>query len=557
MGHKRHREEKVNNKLNPKPQNKFTSKVDPKQNTKKLLEKILDETERFSNLTEPEKKTDNKNYTVDEKTDKNKQSVNSKPESLSRFTMDAEGRVIDAMGNIITKQSHKSTLMININKEKEKKVKEILKAQKIDQKEAKKRDLIFYDPNLELIKKNRNKVKNNAFNFIEQGTLEKKLENVKIKQAAKQLGLDLSATHLTEEEEKDLLKPDILTRHKTKQPLKLRAIDLVPDVEWWDLPLLPKGKKSFSPYWQKDENGHDIYRPASEIKFEDFKLKEGDYLKDPISIYIQHPVPIKNDYIEKTSKVNLPVFLTKHERKRIRRIRRTEKEKDKQEKMKLGLLKPPEPKLKFNNFMRIIGDSAIQDPSQAERKVRKAYAERFATMMKDNESRKLTDEQKAEKVKRKFDRDSKKEVRACLFKIEDMTDRRKRFKVHTMSQQLYLTGQCLIAKKSLGGKFPSLVYVEGGPLAIKKYKNLLLRRIKWDKNITQNTENADNNINPLEYRNTSKCALVWEGVLKTRQYDKWKINEFRSETDAKKFLNEKGVGHYWNLILSFKYEDNL
>ena len=93
-------------------------------------------------------------------------------------------------------------------------------------------------------------------------------------------------------------------------------------------------------------------------------LEDNKFLKEKINIYIQHPVPIKNEHLERINKMNLPVFLTVKERKRIRKLRRLEKEKDKQEKMKLGLLKPPEPKLKFNNFMRILGDEAIQDPSQ-------------------------------------------------------------------------------------------------------------------------------------------------------------------------------------------------
>ena len=32
--------------------------------------------------------------------------------------------------------------------------------------------------------------------------------------------------------------------------------------------------------------------------------------------------------------------------------------------MKLGLIEPAKPKLKFNNFMRILSEEAIQDPSK-------------------------------------------------------------------------------------------------------------------------------------------------------------------------------------------------
>ena len=85
--------------------------------------------------------------------------------------------------------------MININKEKEIRVKELLKNQKADQKMANKTDMLFYDPSLEKIRKKRSR--QNAFKFTEQGSYEKKIEALRIKYTAKQLGLDLNSTQLT------------------------------------------------------------------------------------------------------------------------------------------------------------------------------------------------------------------------------------------------------------------------------------------------------------------------------------------------------------------------
>ena len=175
---------------------------------------------------------------------------------------------------------------------------------------------------------------------------------------------------MQEEEEKDLLNPDLLPFSNKKQTIKLRAHvrflmilkDLIPDIEWWDSYFLPVGKKSFCPYWEKDMDGNYVKKDIKEIRFEDFNVE--DFQKDKITHYIQHPVPVKNEYIEKMNKISLPMFLTKKERKRLRKLRRKEKEKEKQEKMKLGLIEPPKPKLKFNNFMRILSEEAIQDPSK-------------------------------------------------------------------------------------------------------------------------------------------------------------------------------------------------
>jgi len=372
---------------------------------------------------------------------------------------------------------------------------------------------------------------------------------------------------------------------------------MIPDVEWWDSGFLSAGKKSFSPYWYNDEDGNFIHNVPEKINLEDFKVSENDFLSEKITIYIQHPVQIKNEYIEKQNKITMPVFLTENERKRIRRLRRQEKEKDKQERIRLGLQKPDEPKLKFSNFMNILADSAVQDPSQIERKVRKAYEDRYKKMMMENEKNKLTKEQKAEKVRKKFEKDIKKDCKACLFKITNIPDRKMKFKIDKNAQQLYLTGVCITNKRNNVDKIPSFIYVEGGPLALKKFKILLLRRIKWENYTNGNTpknniinenpnsfsmmlsdnDNNNNNLNNIlndgnknedksernqsankndvELSNSKHCMLVWEGTIKKRSFEKWKLMEVTSEIRARKILSDKGMEHYWNLLLSFNYED--
>jgi U4/U6 small nuclear ribonucleoprotein PRP3 len=264
----------------------------------------------------------------------------------------------------------------------------------------------------------------------------------------------------------------------TRQPIKLKTMDLIPDVEWWDAYFLPVDKKSFSPYWIKDQEGNFIHNAPEQIKFEDFKIDENDFMKEKVTMYVQHPVQLKNEFIEKQNKVTMPTLLTKKEKKKLRRLRRLEKEKDKQEKMKLGLIKPDPPKLKYSNVMRILGDTAVQDPSQVEKIVRKAYEERYNKMMKENEARKLTKEQKSEKMKKKFERDNKKEVRACLFKVDSLSEKKIKYKIDKNSQQLYLTGLSISNRRNSTQKIPNLIYVEGRPFEIKKFKKFLLRRKK-------------------------------------------------------------------------------
>lgn len=69
-----------------------------------------------------------------------------------------------------------STLKININKEKELRVKELLNTKKIDQFEAQKaKGFKFFDPNLENKQNKREKMRLNAFKFSE---MDNKLNDV-------------------------------------------------------------------------------------------------------------------------------------------------------------------------------------------------------------------------------------------------------------------------------------------------------------------------------------------------------------------------------------------
>ena len=56
----------------------------------------------------------------------------------------------------------------------------------------------------------------------------------------------------------------------------------------------------------------------------------------------------------------VPVFLTKHEMKKLRRQNRREAWKEKQDKIRLGMIQPDQPKVKMSNLMRVLGTEAVQ-----------------------------------------------------------------------------------------------------------------------------------------------------------------------------------------------------
>ena len=88
-------------------------------------------------------------------------------------------------------------MKININKERESRVKELIRIQKNDQYNAKKKEVKFYDPELELIKKKKEKRRNSGFNFAEKGSYLKKAEEMRKFQTAKRFGIDLNKSQLT------------------------------------------------------------------------------------------------------------------------------------------------------------------------------------------------------------------------------------------------------------------------------------------------------------------------------------------------------------------------
>ncbi|CAG8535778.1 6515_t:CDS:10 [Paraglomus brasilianum] len=299
-----------------------------------------------------------------------------------------------------------------------------------------------------------------------------------------------------------------------------------PTVEWWDVPLLS-------------------HRTYDDIDAGVVKIESEDSL---VTMYVQHPVPIKppGDHGPPPPK---PLMLTKKEQKKLRRQRRLELQKEKQDKIRLGLLPPDQPKVKLSNLMRVLTNDAIQDPTKVEAQVRKEMQKRQETHLKTNEERKLTEEQKREKLRRKMDDDAKKGTFVCAFKVGDLSHPKMKFKVDRNAQQLGLTG-CVMINPSF-----NIVVVEGGPKSIKFYKKLMLRRIDWS-DTTRLGEGSEEMVDdePKETQKINKCSLIWEGVVKDRAFKGFKFKTCPTENTAREHLRKYKVEHYWDL--ASKYNDD-
>ena len=48
-----------------------------------------------------------------------------------------------------------------------------------------------------------------------------------------------------------------------------------------------------------------------------------------------------------------------------------------------------------------------------------------------------------------------------------------------------------------------------------------------------------------------ECSLVWEGGALTSGGKKWRVQDIRSEHEAKRILTERGLPHLWSQVVQF------
>jgi U4/U6 small nuclear ribonucleoprotein PRP3 len=224
------------------------------------------------------------------------------------------------------------------------------------------------------------------------------------------------------------------------------------------------------------------------------------------------------------------------------------------------LIPPPEPRLTLKNFIRVLGDQAYVDPSQMEQKVLEQVQARQKAHIERNESRKLTREQRREKRMRKLQEDTQATgIHVALFYVKDMSHPYHRAKVDLNAQQFNLSGgvvECINPQISC-------IIVEGGPKAINKYIRLMLVRMKWtgtddDEDEDEEEVGGDQMIGDdgvmmkkkHKFNKDNKCELVWTGIATKRFFKGFVFQACETSVEASKILRAKGVGHFWEQLLT-------
>ncbi|XP_028910955.1 U4/U6 small nuclear ribonucleoprotein Prp3 isoform X1 [Ornithorhynchus anatinus] len=418
--------------------------------------------------------------------------------------LDEQGRTVDASGKEVELTHRMPTLKANIRAVKREQFKQQLKEKPSEDLEAN----TFFDPRVSSAPSQRQK---RTFKFHDKGKFEKIAQRLRTKAQLEKLQAEISQA---------ARKTGIHTSTKLAliAPKKELKEGDIPEIEWWDSYIIP--------------NGFDLSNEAP---------KKEEYFG--ITNLVEHPAQL-NPPVDSDTPVTLGVYLTKREQKKLRRQTRREAQKELQEKVRLGLMPPPEPKVRISNLMRVLGTEAVQDPTKVEAHVRAQMAKRQKAHEEANAARKLTAEQRKVKKIKKLKEDVSQGVHVSVYRVRNLSNPAKKFKIEANAGQLYLSGVVVLHKDV------NVVVVEGGPKAQKKFKRLMLHRIKWDEQ-TPNTKGDDEDESDEEaVKKTNRCALVWEGTAKERSFGEMKFKQCPTENMAREHFKKHGAEHYWDLALS-------
>ncbi|MBV98655.1 U4/U6 small nuclear ribonucleoprotein Prp3, partial [Eschrichtius robustus] len=290
--------------------------------------------------------------------------------------LDEQGRTVDATGKEIELTHRMPTLKANIRAVKREQFKQQLKEKPSEDMESN----TFFDPRVSIAPSQRQR---RTFKFHDKGKFEKIAQRLRTKaqleklqaeisQAARKTGIHTSTRLALIAPKKELKEGDI------------------PEIEWWDSYIIP--------------NGFDLTEENP---------KREDYFG--ITNLVEHPAQL-NPPVDSDTPVTLGVYLTKKEQKKLRRQTRREAQKELQEKVRLGLMPPPEPKVRISNLMRVLGTEAVQDPTKVEAHVRAQMAKRQKAHEEANAARKLTAEQRKVKKIKKLKEDISQGVHISVYR---------------------------------------------------------------------------------------------------------------------------------------------
>lgn len=228
-----------------------------------------------------------------------------------------------------------------------------------------------------------------------------------------------------------------------------------------------------------------------------------------------HPVEIEPPYELLKTDDALEVPLTSEQARKMRRKKRLLRQKESQDRIRLGLEPPPPPKLKVTNVAAVYGVEYLRDPTHYEAIARDSEHQRRLKHEEANENRQLSKDERWLKEQQVILEHRRTGLFGAAFRLPAI-DSKGRFLVDASAKRLALTGVALI----LTDNDWCLVTVEGGVQEVRKYTKLLIRKLSG--------------------------LLLWSGELKNAKFKRWSIHDKALE-EAWRFMQEKKAQGYMNM----------
>jgi U4/U6 small nuclear ribonucleoprotein PRP3 len=244
--------------------------------------------------------------------------------------------------------------------------------------------------------------------------------------------------------------------------------------------------------------------------------------------------------------------------------------------------------MRLQNLMNVLLNDTVADPSAMEAKVRAQMAERVTGHVEANAARKLTPEQKAEKRRRKYAEDTSAEVHVAVYRAGELGAEggKARYQIDVNAQQWNLSGLAVLHPEC------NVVIAEGGPKAQRRFRRLMLHRIRWRKKAKSAMEQAAAGAGEEEEEEeeeesdseddeddvgaaatganatcsrTGACALVWTGVVPKARFataggaggGRFTFEAMRSEALARNHLAKLGMEAYWDMCRAYRPDTEL
>lgn len=410
-------------------------------------------------------------------------SADTETNTSSSIFLDLEGRKFDVAGREIIIEARKPTLKVNLRLQREMKNLKMTK------------NCQNYDERLDYSLTFKRKYQLRCHEFEKSQT---NTERIRIKNRFEELQREISLTSR---------RAGITLFRSDNQS------EEVPIFEWWDSVILVQDLDTLI-------NGNIAVR------------------YEIITNLIEHPIQTQPPN-EPARPIFLPVFLTKQEQKKLRRQNRREAWMAEQEKIRLGLVEPPKAKLKISNMMQVLSIKAIQDPTRTEAQVRRQIAIRQKNHENSNETLKLTTQQRREKNIKKLKDNASNGTHVSVYIVRNLhKSHGNKFKIEINAMQLYMSGVVAMFHDF------SVVVVEGGPKQQKRYRRLMMHRIKWTAEKVEPNKGEHSN---------DACILIWKGKVLRRHFGEFKSKTFMNEFEARKYFQKHHCEHFWDLAYSTSF----